>query len=108
MNYQVMNGHERHVAFQRRPMLAAVQRYVDPHVITDEEQVGILLISKNDVDWPLGKSGGDRAPGRAEIRGLVEKWTEVVLAMARFGDVGHARFVMRSKDRSEEHTSELQ
>src|SRR5262245_51716320 len=98
MNYQVVNGHERHVAFQRRPMFASVQRYVDPYVITDEEQVWILLIFKNDVDWPLRKSGCNRSPGRAEIGGLVEKGTEVVLTMARFGDVCHARFVMRSED----------
>src|SRR5262249_3905958 len=43
---------------------------------------------------------GDGRPGRAEIGGLVEKRTEVILPMARFGDIDGARRVMRSEDAS--------
>src|SRR5262245_48980177 len=63
MHHQVMYCHEWHVAFQRRPLLSAIERDVNAAVVAYKQEVLVLTVFKDDIYRAHGQPDGDRLPG---------------------------------------------
>ena len=98
MHNQIVHRHHGHVAPKRMPLCAAIEGDKHAHVVADEQEIGILVVFPDDIDWPIWQSLVDGRPGGAEVGRLVKERPEIILPMPRLGDVSRAGFVVRRED----------